>query len=584
MNKQLKWGIILQYLQMGLNMLIKIIYTPIMLRILGQSEYGLYNLASSIISYLSILSLGFGAGYIRFYSKYKAEEDNEKIKKLNGMYLTLFSIIALISLVAGTFLSFNVKWFFNDSYTSQDLHIAKILMLFLTFNLAISFLSSIFVSYTTSQEKFIFQKVLNLATTVFSPMVTIVVLLLGYGSIGMVIVSTIISIVTNLINVIFCIKKLGMRFSFGKFDKSVFKDIAVFSFFIAINQLIDQINWQTDKIILGKMISASAVAIYAVASTINNIYMQFSTAVSSVFSPKIHGIISNTEKSEERKNRELNSLFIRVGRIQYMILMLIVTGFIFFGKYFISKWAGQDYEIAYYIVLILMVPSTIPLIKNCGIEIQRAKNKHQFRSLVYLFIAVTNVIISIILCKSMGIIGVTVGTFISSILGTGLIINIYYHKKIGLNIPLFWKEILKISLGMIIPIAFGIVLMLFVNIKSILVFILLVVAYTVVYLVSLYFLSMKQYERKFVNEVFIKVSKKTKLLKRHKKTQQENEAVVVTQSHLEEYVEDQNVIDMVDYNISVSKEFTDDELPEKMKDKPEDLAQNVEKKNEKIET
>ena len=70
-----KLGVILQYSQMGLNILISFIYTPVMLRILGQSEYGIYNLSNSIISYLSLLSLGFGASYIRFYSRYKKDND-----------------------------------------------------------------------------------------------------------------------------------------------------------------------------------------------------------------------------------------------------------------------------------------------------------------------------------------------------------------------------------------------------------------------------------------------------------------------------------------------------------------------------
>ena len=56
-SKQIKLGIVLQYMQMGLSILISLIYTPIMLNILGQTEYGIYNLASSIISYLSLLFL-----------------------------------------------------------------------------------------------------------------------------------------------------------------------------------------------------------------------------------------------------------------------------------------------------------------------------------------------------------------------------------------------------------------------------------------------------------------------------------------------------------------------------------------------
>jgi O-antigen/teichoic acid export membrane protein len=67
---QLKAGAALSYILMGLGYVISIAYTPIMLRLLGQSEYGLYNLVSSVVSYLGLLSFGFGSVYMRHYLRY----------------------------------------------------------------------------------------------------------------------------------------------------------------------------------------------------------------------------------------------------------------------------------------------------------------------------------------------------------------------------------------------------------------------------------------------------------------------------------------------------------------------------------
>lgn len=64
---QLKLGAVLSYVSMGIGYIISIVYTPIMLRLLGQSEYGLYNLVNSVVSYLGLLSFGFGSAYIRYY-------------------------------------------------------------------------------------------------------------------------------------------------------------------------------------------------------------------------------------------------------------------------------------------------------------------------------------------------------------------------------------------------------------------------------------------------------------------------------------------------------------------------------------
>ncbi|MGN0811935.1 MAG: oligosaccharide flippase family protein [Candidatus Coproplasma sp.] len=516
LSNERKLGVVLQYAQMGLSIVIQLIYTPIMLRILGDSEYGIYSLASSIIAYLNLLSLGFGASYIRFYSKYKQAGDEEGVKQLNGLYMLVFSVIGIISLTAGLIIAFNVGIFFNDTYTANDLHIAKILMIFLSINLAISFPASVFVSYITSQEKFIFQKLVNMGKTVLSPCLCIAVLFLGYGSIGMVIVTTAVSLIIDFFNVGYCFGKLKMRFSFRKPNWVLLKEIAFFSVFIAINQIIDQINWQTDKIILGKMINASAVAIYAVAANINTMYLNFSTAISSVFTPRIHNIVNDQEKTESQKNKELTDLFVKVGRVQFLVLGLILTGFIFFGQFFISKWAGENYGDSYYVVLLLISPVTIPLCQNIGIEIQRAKNKHQFRSIVYLVMALLNVGISILFTFWWGYFGTALGTTISLLLANGLIMNVYYQMKLGINIIEFWKQILRMCLGLIIPVTFGVVLLMFIHYTEIWQFLLLIMAYCIIYAVSVWFLSMNRNEK----DLIIKPIKR--VIKRNDKVNKQN--------------------------------------------------------------
>ena len=479
-----------------------------MLRILGDSGYGIFSLASSIIAYLNLLSLGFGASYIRFYSKYKQSRDEEGVKKLNGLYMMVFSVIGVVALLFGLLFAFNVGIFFNETYTANDLYIAKILMIFLSVNLAISFPASVFVSYITSQEKFIFQKLLNMGKTVLSPCLCIAVLFLGYGSIGMVIVTTAVSLIIDFFNIGYCFGKLKMRFSFKKPNLGLLKEIAFFSIFIAINQIIDQINWQTDKLILGKMINASAVAIYAVAANINTMYLSFSTAISSVFTPIIHKIVNDQERTEEQKNKELTDLFVKVGRVQFLVLGLILTGFIFFGQFFIKKWAGNNYGDSYYIVLLLISPATIPLCQNIGIEIQRAKNKHQFRSIVYLVMALLNVGISILFTLWWDYFGTALGTTISLLIANGLIMNIYYQKELGINVLEFWKQILRMCLGLILPVAFGVILLIFISYTEIWQFLLLILAYCIIYAVSVWFLSMNRYEKELIIKPFKRVLKR----------------------------------------------------------------------------
>ncbi len=385
---QLKAGAIISYISMLLGYIISIAYTPIMIRLLGQSEYGLYNLVASVVSYLGLLSFGFGSAYMRYYSRYKVNNDQYNIAKLNGMFLVVFSVIGFIAMLSGLILVFNIEPILGKQLTVNELHTAKILMIIMVFNLALSFPVSVFKSYIIANEKFIFQNLLQMIKVVANPFIMLPILLMGYKSIGMVIVTTILTMSIDLSNLIFCFKKLKIRFVFYQFDFSLMMEMTVFSSYIFLNMIIDQINWNVDKFILGRLYGTVTVAIYGLAAQLNTYYLSLSTAISNVFIPKVNRMVA-----AESDNLELTSLFTRIGRIQFIILALILSGMTIFGKPFIIMWAGVDYHEAYPIVLILMISATIPLIQNIGIEIQKAKNMHQFRSVVYFLIAIGNLFI-----------------------------------------------------------------------------------------------------------------------------------------------------------------------------------------------
>ena len=137
-DNQLRWGSILSYVQIVVNVLIGLLYTPVMLKLLGQSEYGLYNTVSSTIAMLNVLSLGFNSSYIRYYARYAVQKDTRRINSLNGIFLIVFTIIGLIALVCGLFLTSHLELVFDQGLTASEYATAKVLMLILTVNLASS--------------------------------------------------------------------------------------------------------------------------------------------------------------------------------------------------------------------------------------------------------------------------------------------------------------------------------------------------------------------------------------------------------------------------------------------------------------
>ena len=92
---QLKAGAALNYVVLGLSNLVGLLYTPYMLRMMGQSEYGLYSLVASVIAYLTIMDFGFGNAIIRYTAKFRAEG---KLQDTPCSECSLFSTLLLDAL------------------------------------------------------------------------------------------------------------------------------------------------------------------------------------------------------------------------------------------------------------------------------------------------------------------------------------------------------------------------------------------------------------------------------------------------------------------------------------------------------
>ena len=497
---QLKTGVVLNYCAQAVHILTGLLYTPIMLRLLGQSEYGLYQLVSSVVSYLSLLSLGFSTGYVRFYSRYKVNGDQEGIAKLNGMYGVIFSVITVVCLLCGGIMVAEADLIFGDGLSEGELEKARILMAMLVFNLAITFVNSVFSSHVSAHEEFVFLKAVELLRALFNPFLALPLLIMGYGSVGMVAVTSILTMTSLLCNVFYSHKKLHMRFSFRHLEFGLFREMGVFTFYIFINMVVDQINWSVDKFLLGRMMGTAAVAVYGVAGQLNTLYQSLSLGISSVFTPRVNRLVF-----QEQDNKKLDQLLSKVGRIQFIVLALVLSGFVVFGREFIHLWAGGGYDEAYSIALLLMGPVTVPLIQNLGIEIQRAKNKHKARSIAYLFIAVGNIILSIPLIYRFGATGAAAGTAICLFMGNIVFMNLYYHLNIRLNMVLFWREIARLLPAVVIATLLGLGVMRLRPCVGWIELIVYICAYTVAYSLLLWHFGMNKAEKDYVRKPLSKM-------------------------------------------------------------------------------
>lgn len=488
-QNQLKAGVVISYLNLLIGNIIPFIYTPIMLRLLGQAEYGLYGIANSVMGYIGLLNFGIGGTIVRYIAKYRTAGDADQESRVVGLFVKVYSVIGILILAAGFVCASNVQ-VFGRSLSGAELDKLRILILLMTLNAGLILPFSVFTSIIIAHERHIFNKLVGLGTTVLSPLMNIVLLLLGFGSVGLVITSTVLHIATYAIYTVYAVHNIGIRPSFQKTEDGLLREILKYSFFVFLASMVDTLYWATDKLIIGWAKGTKDTAVYNVGATFNVYVTGLSSAISGLLVPRLTQMAVKDASKEEFTN-----LFIKVGRLQFIIISFIVSAFVAFGRQFIALWAGQEYSLSYYVALLTMIPVTIPLIQNTGINILYALNKHQFRSVVYSCVAVVNVVLTFWWVEEYGIVGAAMATCLAYVLGNILIINWYYHKKIGIDIPLFWKNICKMCPVMIVM---GVVAWLILNklvVNNWVVFFGCAAVYAVLYFVLAYRFMMNQYER-----------------------------------------------------------------------------------------
>lgn len=460
-SNRIKNGVISTYAAYFVQFIIAMIFTPTLVKTLGQSNYGVYQIAISVVAYITILNFGIPHAYIRFFAVEKSKGSKNKTKQLNAMYLLVMSLIAVVVFIVGTVVAFLAEKTLDASLTVEELVLCKNAIILLSANAAITIFSSSFETYFLAHERFSLNKIVNCIQYVVTSIVSLVALKLGCGLYTVIAITIVVTGMKLIFTMSYSIKKLEMKVSLKEYDTELLKEMLIYSSFLFVNLIADQMNWSIDRLLLGAMVGSESAAVYGVSNQIQTMYMQLMIAISAVFITKINNMVA-----EKASDTELSELFINVGKLQFILAGLINIGFIFFGKQFILLWAGKEYGNSYWICLILMISSTVLYIQNIGTEIQRAENLHKQRAVLYIGMCFLNLILSVALIKKYNEIGAALGTAVSVVVGDGIIMNVYYKKKMRIDIFRFWKEMLKISISFIPSILFGFVIFNIISTKS----------------------------------------------------------------------------------------------------------------------
>lgn len=495
-KKNIKYGVILSYGSMLVSFICTLLFTDKILDHIGDYNYGLYTFIGSITAWLTIATSALTASYLRFTSIEAAEKNTTS--RTNTLYLKLFSFIGTAVTIIGLIVCgilFLTKVNFAD-YSWEDSKTMYILFAISIVNIGITTNTTVYKLFITYKSRFIFEKTLAVVIVVLNYVGQFIVAFLTKNIIALSTYVLLVSVFNIVSHYVYAKKKCGIQFERVslKQNKNLIKSIAVFSGILLINSIVDQINSNVDKTLLGFFSKPEDVTVYQMGMQFNSYLVVMVVAISSVFAPKINKLVV------EQKKEELDFLFAKVSRMQSIVVCCIAFGFVACGKEFIIWWIGESRVDAYYVGAVLMIINIMPLAVKTSVDIQRAMNKHYFRSIMYFAVAIINIALSIfflhILQNKYAIYACLLGSIIASLLTQWTTMNVFNYKVIKLPMG-------KVLLRLFVCIIYGlgstvivkIITEMFINnIQEILIRLLLeIVVYIIVYLAFLVI-----FERKFI--------------------------------------------------------------------------------------
>jgi O-antigen/teichoic acid export membrane protein len=488
---ELKKAAILSYIKLGITNIGGILITPYIIKMLGDSEYGLYTLIGAFVGYLSILDLGLNNAIVRYVAQYRVQNDKKGEENFLAVSLLIYMVIGVLLVVLGSIFYFNIEHIFGSTLDSSQLEKAKWMLLVLIFNIGFTLPGGAFTGICTAYEAFLFPRWLDIIKYIIRIVLIVSILKVGADSLGIVILDTVLNLVYISITIGYVYKKLKVTIKFYKFDWLFIREIFGYSIWIFVFGIVYQFQWRTGQVILGTHMTTVTVAIYGIGVMLGIYFTTFGNIINQLILPKaVKSVYENTSP------QLLTEQMTKVGRVSLMLLLFVFGGFVVIGKDFIQLWVGPTYANSWYVAVAIMFVYLVPIAQGYAHSILEAKKLLRFKSLSFLIASCLGMVLGGFLSYPYGELGMIAGLVIPLFILQWIIMNVFYKYKLGLNINYFIKNTISIfELNAIIVIVFYIV---FQNFEvSCVSFLLKSLIYSITFFVALFFI-MNDSERQLI--------------------------------------------------------------------------------------
>ena len=466
-NKELKFGVILSYFLIALNIVSGLLLVPFIIRGIGQSNYGIYTAAASLIA-MFLVDLGLGTAVTKFISKYRVLSNQTQINKVITVVFVSFLCLSAVLLIIFSSL-FPFLGNIYSSFTPDELRSFRIVYIIVAGYSVLTFPFSIVNGMLVSYDKIFLTKLADIISKLIFIGLTIVVLVANLGLYFLTACYAVHGIASIILKIIFVKLKTPTRF-FSKVGKEeffkLFKEVIMFSIWAAINSFGRVILVSIAPTILGFTSNPSRgtieIAIFAIAVQIESYVSLFATAFGSMFYPSISRILFGEGEDYRKSLDKFKQFHVRIARIQVMILAVVLIGLTLVGKDFVYLWVGPEYNKSYYCILAVCLPALIFYPLQTAENAMAAIEKIKYCGYATIVSTLVGIGASIGFAFAFGAIGVSLGICLGFLLGT-ILFNGYFNKYLEINpFTFYFKSYVSFIIPVAVTVGIGILLNTFV--------------------------------------------------------------------------------------------------------------------------
>lgn len=488
-SKQLKIGILISYLAIGINIVTGLLYTPWMIHSIGRENFGLYTLALSVIT-LFVFDFGLSAAVTRFIAKYVAEGRQDKANQCYGLVYRLYIGIDVILLAILIGVYFFIPQIYKE-LSPDEIEKFKVVYCITSIYSILSFPFIPLNGILTAYERIVQLKLCDVAHKLIIVGAMSVCLVYGLGLYSLVAVNAISGLITIALKLICVGKYTNQRIDWRYFNRTEFKELIGYSGWVTVISLAQRCIFSVAPSILGALSGSSSIAILGIAITLEGYTYTFANAMNGVFLPKVSRIMYSGDGN-------IIPLMVKVARLQIYVIGLIVLGIVCLGHDFIVLWVGEGFSESYLCAILIIVPSLFQLPQEIGLQAIHAQNKVKSLARVFIYMAVSSLIISIILAKPLGATGIGLAVFFAYILRT-IGMDIILFRDLGIDVKRFFLDSFgKLAIPLLLCLIIGLCINLLVHSEGWFVFLVKGSVFIFGYLLIMYFLAMNLEEKRFI--------------------------------------------------------------------------------------